>query len=295
MISINGKKLNLGMFPDGTALLRICPDIGPVLIDWRYENDSEMANLWYIVSHLRERDVKRAINLYLPYVPNARMDRVKEVDEVFTLKYFARFLNSLAFERVTVRDIHSPTGLALIDRVVQEDIGPIVRTLVKRVLPQGGLVFFPDEGAGKRYAGLLTVPSSDSNHTEDLNIDIAFGIKKRDWRTGRIEGFEVHGTLPVNPFDVLIIDDICSYGGTFLHSARALKELGASRVSIYVSHCEHSILKGELLTEEHGGQALIERVYTTPSIFTREHPRIEILDCANLADALCPIDPIMNI
>ena len=60
---------------------------------------------------------------------------------------------------------------------------------------------------------------------------------------------------------VLIIDDICSFGGTFLHSARKLRGLGAEKIYLYVSHCEENIVKGELLKGD-----LIEKVYTTDSI-----------------------------
>ena len=73
--------------------------------------------------------------------------------------------------------------------------------------------------------------------------------------------------------DVLIIDDICSRGGTFYHSAKALKEAGAKNIYLYISHCENTILEGELLTS-----GLIEKVYTTNSIFTKEHEKIEVFE-----------------
>ena len=71
---------------------------------------------------------------------------------------------------------------------------------------------------------------------------------------------------------VLIVDDICSKGGTFYYSAKALKELGAEKVYLYISHCEHSIFEGELLKSD-----LVEKVFTTNSIFTREHEKVEVL------------------
>jgi len=68
------------------------------------------------------------------------------------------------------------------------------------------------------------------------------------------------------------VDDICSKGGTFYHSAKKLKELGAKEVYLYISHCENSILQGEVLTS-----GLIERVFTTDSILTEEHEKITVL------------------
>ena len=58
------------------------------------------------------------MNLVLPFVPNARMDRTHSSKEVFTLKYFAEVINSLEFASVTVLDPHSVVSEALIDRVV---------------------------------------------------------------------------------------------------------------------------------------------------------------------------------
>jgi ribose-phosphate pyrophosphokinase len=73
--------------------------------------------------------------------------------------------------------------------------------------------------------------------------------------------------------NILIVDDICSKGGTFYHSAKKLKELGAKEVYLYISHCENSILQGEVLTS-----GIIERVFTTDSILTEEHDKITILE-----------------
>ena len=69
------------------------------------------------------------------------------------------------------------------------------------------------------------------------------------------------------------MDDICSRGGTFLYSAKALKALGAGDIYLYISHCENTILEGEVLTGEY-----ITGVFTTNSIFTKEHERIEVLE-----------------
>ena len=121
-------------------------------------------------------------------------------------------------------------------------------------------MFYPDEGAMKRYAGMVNLP-------------YAFGIKKRNWETGQIEGLDVAGSVDeIRGRDILIVDDICSKGGTFYHSAKKLKELGAKDIYLYVSHCENTILEGELLKGD-----LIKKVYTTDSIFTKSHEKIEVL------------------
>ena len=71
---------------------------------------------------------------------------------------------------------------------------------------------------------------------------------------------------------ILIVDDICSAGGTFKFSAIKLKELGASDVSLYVSHCEDNIQNGDLLKTD-----LVSKIYTTDSILHIKNPKIQII------------------
>ena len=276
MIKINGEEIKVSYFPDKTMAVRYEPAINPdyignidvdrcqfedsdFVIEWYYENDEEMVRLYYLVSHLRQAAGVKDIILYLPYIPNARMDRVKNSDEIFTLKYFAGFINGLTFKKVIVRDAHSNVSLALIDNVVCEDISPKAKELADRLLGENDIVFFPDEGAGKRYSDMF-------------GRRYAFGIKKRDWRTGEIIGLDVAGDMPEGKFNVLIVDDICSYGGTFYHSALKLKELGADKIWLYVTHCENNIINGKI-----PDSGLIEKVFTTRSIFNVDSDFVEII------------------
>lgn len=264
MLKIDGELINIGNFPDGTALIKYTPSPsmkmrGYTKISWYYENDTEMISLMYLVKHLRSHQIND-IYLYMPYIPNARMDRVKNPEDVFTLKYFAEFLNSLNFTSIEVLDPHSSVSEALINNLcVVPPVSYITRVL-NELEGKNPLVFYPDEGGMKRYAGMIERP-------------YAFGIKNRDWASGKITGLDiVDNGFSIHLHDILIVDDICSRGGTFLHSAKKLKELGAKDIYLYISHCENTILEGELLKDD-----LIKKVYTTDSIFAKEHEKIEVL------------------
>ena len=259
MLKINGKTFEYKKFPDGTPMLRLSCTSVIADIEWIYESNEELTLLWFIVKHMRSKGVK-SITLHVPYLPNARMDRIKEADEVFTLKYFCELINAMKFDTVYVRDVHSDVSLALLDNVRSDDIAPRLHRLEEKLLSGDDIVFFPDEGASKRYKGMI-------------NRRYAFGIKRRDWRTGKIQGLDIAGDIPEKSFNALIIDDISSYGGTFLHSAKKLKECGAEKIWLYVTHCEESILNGELIKS-----GLLEKIYTTDSIFRASHELIEILD-----------------
>lgn len=266
MILVNGTPINFTQFPDGTTSFRFDPnsenwyDVGTAIY-WKYDGDHECILLWYLVNHVRSvigQDTY--IHLVMPYIPNARMDRVKAADEVFTLKWFASFINALHLDEVTVFDPHSNVAPALINniRVIQPDKD--IKKAISVIGDDNILLCYPDEGAAKRYSELM-------------DAEYVFGIKHRDWRTGKIERLELTTPEKVAERNVLIVDDICSRGGTFTHTAAALKEAGAKEIFLYVSHCENTIFKGSVLTD---GQ--ITRVFTTNSIYRGEHEKITVLE-----------------
>ena len=261
MIFLCGKQYVPNYFPDGTLHLECGLSEKNIEIEWRYESNEEMITLYFLVNHMREALKADVITLYLPYIPNARMDRVKINSEVFTLKYFCRFINDLNFSRVVVCDPHSNVSLALLNNVESVNIQPKIKSLSEELLVNDSdILFFPDEGSSKRYH-------------EYFQRKYLFGIKKRDWKTGKILDLDIAGDMPDKNFNALMIDDICSYGGTFFHSAKRLKQLGAQKIWLYVTHCENNVLNGELISS-----GLIDRIYTTRSIYTAEHPMIEVIE-----------------
>lgn len=271
MIRVNGNEVAFTQFPDNTSSFRF--DVNKSTkdleweryeIEWRYDGDAECILLWYLVNHIRSvAGCDAIIYLYMPYIPNARMDRVKNDDEVFTLKWFANFINELNFERVVVLDPHSNVATALIDNVLVVQPDELIQKVIDAIGAISGddlLLCYPDEGAAKRYSELL-------------EAEYIFGIKHRDWRTGKIERLELTTPEKVAGRIVLIVDDICSRGGTFTHTATALKAAGAKAIYLYVTHCENTILKGSVLTD-----GMIQHVFTTNSIYRGGHEKVTVLE-----------------
>lgn len=267
MILIDNLLVNITHFPDKTFATRFenMSLKGGVVLCWCYDNDEEMAQIYFLTKHLQNLGQK--VLLQMPYCPHARMDRVKKADEIFTLKYFCEFINSLNFTEVHVLDIHSSVAEALIDRIKPMMPTNYIQMAIDAMsVPAPELVlFYPDEGAGKRYSSLM--PTYDSS----------FGIKNRNWRTGEITGYSVVNPELVKNKSVLIIDDICSKGGTFYYAAKELKAWGAKDIYLYVTHCENSIFFGSLFAEQEGYE-LIKHIYTTNSILRDTHKKITIMN-----------------
>ena len=257
MIKLNGQVIEQNHFPDGTLLMKHYEESvkgAGEHIEWFYENDAELFSLICLKNSLGNRSV----HLHMPYIPHARMDRVKNKEDIFTLKYFCEVINSLNFTKVRVLDPHSDVAPALLDRVIVDAPESLIERVIDKIDSDNLLYYFPDAGAAKRYSSAISSPYT-------------YGNKVRDWKTGQIKGLTIADPSLVNGKDILIIDDICSRGGTFYYSAKALKEVGAENIYLYITHCENTILEGELLTS-----GLIEKVYTTNSIFTKEHEKIEV-------------------
>lgn len=259
MIKINCRPIELKHYPDGTLLLSptmtdyAVADKDTVLLSWYFENNEEMTGILFLTKHYQS--LGHEVSLYMPYIPNARMDRVKDSDDCFSLKWFADFINSLHFKHVAVLDPHSTVSEALFDNLIIYSPEYYVREAIFDIenlvyeYPNNELViFYPDEGAMKRYSGMLKMP-------------FAFGIKQRDWKTGKIQNYDIVGD--VSGKNVLIVDDICSKGGTFCHAAELLRRNGANRLFLYVTHCEKNIFQGNLFHDTN-----IEKLYTTNSIFS---------------------------
>lgn len=181
--------------------------------------DGDIMPLALVVDAIR-RDIKNPIiNLHLPYLPYARQDRVMNKGESLAIKVYCDFINNLNFNTVKVDDCHSDVGIALLNNVTNDQsFIPEVQELNFDVLVA------PDAGSLKKiykYAKILNKPA--------IRAD-----KERDVKTGNITGTVVYGD--VEGKKVLIMDDICDGGRTFIELAKVLYAKGAKDVTLYVTH-----------------------------------------------------------
>lgn len=285
MITINGIEIIRKTFPDGSLCLLdldnslLYPNKNYEIV-WLYEGDDEIFMLICIVKHLRSKMYNNVdINLTMPYVVNGRLDRTHSDNEVFTLKYFTEIINNLNFNKVVIVDPHSIVSEALIDNVCVLRPTNIISKVIDKMLclndfEREVVIYFPDDGAYKRYKDL---PCFE-------HLRCVYGKKERDWNTGQILGIEIYDkngfklTNELENCDVLMVDDIISYGGTLAYSADKLKAMGAAHISAYATHVEDSAIntdKGTLLKRINSG--IVDFVYTTNSLFHEEHPNFVIV------------------
>ena len=237
MIYINNTPFGENQFPNGETIYK---STGGCHIRLVYENDSDITKLIMAKKYLADKGYGYFV-LVMDYVPYSRMDRTID-GFVFSLKYFCQIINELDFDKVIITDPHSNVTPALLNKVevYYPDITKIPTT-------DNTIIFYPDNGAVKKY----------SEHLNIGDIPYFYGNKQRDLSTGRITKYELVNAPDIQGKDILIIDDICVKGGTFILAAQALKTAGAKTVNLYVTHMEKAIYDGEVLTND-----WIDHVYT---------------------------------
>jgi ribose-phosphate pyrophosphokinase len=178
------------------------------------------------------------------------MDR-SEGGSPFTLKHVANFINRLQFRKVLVIEPHSDVTCALLDRSEAKYIN---YELLHKVIGltefdvEHDYIVFPDSGASKRYSKMT-------------GYRTLVGHKKRDFATGEIKGLDIIGDFNGTGKKAIIVDDLSSYGGTFVHTSKALRIKGIEEVCLLVAHAENSIFKRDLFDH-------VDAVFTTDSILT---------------------------
>lgn len=272
MIKINDKKIEINYFPDNTQRLHcwpICTKTSNIYFEWQYECDEELITLMFLVQHLRDNGFDGNFVLYLNYVPNSRMDRTLHENEVFTLKYFCNIINHLKFSQVVILDPHSNVTPALLNNVYVDNAEHYIMSVIHRIASNNKefVLYFPDYSAMKKYSAIVP------------DYKYVYGNKKRDWDTGKILGIDIVNDydIDLNGKAVLMIDDIVSYGGSMKYGADKLKELGVGKIYAYATHTENSILdkeKGTLIKSLEDNT--VEKLFTTNSIFTKQHEKIEV-------------------
>lgn len=216
--------------------------------------------------------------LVIPYFPFARQDRVMQPREAFSLKAIARIVNGLGFDEVIVCDPHSDVTAALVDKVrvipqIELVRGHLaVQSLVREAAP---IVISPDAGAAKKAFVVA----------QAFGLSFLTASKVRDTATGAILRTEMHVAGSLAEAAVLIVDDICDGGRTFIELAKVLRQHGAGRVFLYVTHGIFSQGLGVF-------RSLIDGVFTTNSFLPEHVPdeqavpvHVSTLDLANLT---CP-------
>jgi len=146
--------------------------------------------------------------------------------EALSAMVFCDLINAQGYASVTITDPHSAVVTALIERASVVDASVFVRQVLDAdVFAQGVTLLAPDAGARQRVEALAARLGGR---------DTAFAEKRRDPSDGRIVEMRFPAALPAQP--ILVVDDICDGGRTFIELARAAREVTDQPLYLYVTH-----------------------------------------------------------
>lgn len=230
----------------------------------RINNGNDFIKLLTVTDALYRMGID--ISVYIPYFPGARQDRVTNAGEPLTTAIYADIINNQEYEDVSILDPHSDVTTALIDRCTVMPISHILKEIVEK--NNYDTILIPDAGASKKMFSYY-FPDTEFNK----RLTFIQGLKKRCTVTGKLSGFRIVDEIK-DKSNVLIVDDICDGGGTFIGLAEEL-HLSAVRKGIeidsglYVTHGIFSRGVDELLF-------WYSNIYTTTSIRDTQDSRVVV-------------------
>lgn len=221
-------------FPGGEPHIKVNPktDLGAGhyeyhIADLRGADSHDLFRLamWAdLVGHRAEKAV-----LLLPYLPGARADRGAPWGAAVYADFLAQVVQP---NQIVTLDPHSPVMTRLLGAThgVDVNVFPFERIIKRELGDRGDYhqhpyvgVIAPDKGAVDRAQRAANV----------LGVPVFKAEKTRDFETGELTGFTCED-LP-EAGKLLLVDDICDGGGTFIGLAQALG-LHTSRLDLWVTH-----------------------------------------------------------
>lgn len=223
-------------FPAGERGVKIC-DVNKIeqyksfTIKLIYESSEDLIDLLLLVNAMRNVYCGIKLRLVIPYFPYARQDRVCSEGESFSLQVAANLINMCNFWEVVVDDPHS--------NVLSAFFAPGVLTSRKQSEllyneigylrgKQGVVMLAPDNGAVKKTYEIAS----------KLNFPVIEANKRRCVETGNIIGVSINYdfTKDNSIKEVIICDDICDGGRTFVEIAKEIRKTFNGKLTLAVVH-----------------------------------------------------------
>jgi ribose-phosphate pyrophosphokinase len=165
------------------------------------------------------------IDVYMPYLPYGRQDRVCSTGESFALQVFAKVLTSVMFNKLVIFDAHSKESInqfGFCDTYVENKS----QAECAKYLPRFDALIAPDKGAKDK---VITHYQVSAFQTPVFTI-----LKERK------DGKVTYVDFPYDTIkgDVCVVDDLCDGGATFIALAEMLDRTqpNIGKLNLYVTH-----------------------------------------------------------
>lgn len=226
-LNTNLGQIHFEPFPDGELSLQILENVRNrevfVVQTIAKEPNNYLMELLIMIDALKRASAKSIIAV-IPYFGYARQDRKEKPRVPITAKLVANLLTEAGANRVVTMDLHAGQIQGFFDIPVDHLLAkPRLCEAIAQLNLNNLVVLAPDLGAIKTARA----------YAEQLKADFAL-IDKRRIDTETVEVFSIIGNIAGK--DVVLVDDMCSTGGTILMAAEACQKRGAKRIFAAFTH-----------------------------------------------------------
>jgi ribose-phosphate pyrophosphokinase len=267
-LGVNLGKVIIETFPDGEIGAQILESVRGrdvfVLQSIARRPSFYLMELLILVDALK-RSSARSINVVISYFGYARQDRRGKGREPVTAKLVANLLEKAGVTRVLTMDLHTEQIQGFFDIPLDNLYArPVLLEAVQKLKLDNCVVVTPDIGSIRLARSFA----------EALKVDLAI-VDKRRVNSKQVEMSALIGD--VEGRDVLLVDDMCSTGGTLKTASFVCKNAGAKRVFAAVTH---GLMVGSAFEESAIEKMLMTN--TVPIESGTDLSRIEIVSVAPL-------------
>lgn len=216
---------SISRFPDGEVQITLgeFSHKDEINVRCRITSAEELFLLMQVCDILRRHGMRFSISIY--YLMGMRMDRVMSFDRPYTLNIIIHILDHLGAYEIYLFCPHSDVSFDLFRHTSVAQIDPERLNKMVNTTFSDFQIVLPDDGAIKRSA------------IEDIPNDVIIGEKVRNVTTGKIESIKIRNPKSLDGRPLLIQDDLCDGGGTFVGLAEAIRAVNPEAdVNIAVCH-----------------------------------------------------------
>ena len=219
------------------------------------------------------------ITAVLPYFPYARSDKKDEARISITARLVADLLQTAGADRVLTMTLHAPQILGFFHTPADQLFAtPILAQHFRRTDISNSVVVATDAGAAK-FAG---------HFAKRLSLPLALIDKRRADDTEKALSVALIGD--VKGKDAIIYDDEIATGGSIAEASRILREFGARKVSVGVTHPVFSGPAIERLNEADLHELVVTDTIPIPEAKATALKNLRVLStAAMLGDAILRI------
>ena len=212
-------------YPDGSFYTKIV-DFKKDFI-FKVNDFNDLWQLNQIIDVYTHNNIRPTITI--PNLLTAQEDRRFNNNESFGLKLVCKFLNSMKANFKIFHPHNQEVVEALLDNVEIIDNSEFVEKVLDKLRPINNLILMSTDGGSYKWINKIADKIGFRN-------EVYGASKMRKYEDNKSKLTQVIDRQDFEGKDILIIDDICVNGGTFVGLAKMLRERNAGKLYLAISH-----------------------------------------------------------